>query len=780
MENITVLKDGKKIFKQLLGYVSEISFNQVVSFIICFIFSRANFFGVIKPFATALYVSARFTRMSKVAAIITITLGNALFSNYFETARQTLALLFFEAFSHLIFRLGNKNETDYSRAVLMSVVVFFTGIIRGMAQGIHLYDFVVSVLCAALVFSLAAILAPAMESFRNTQNKASAPEKVSFSKSVLLSCLIISLKGIKILNLETGFILAGIAVILIARHKGSARGALAGALIGIVIAFYDIPSSLQIPGMLALAGAASGISDKSKTLNATMWLIVTIFFSGLSSLSNNLTVIYYESLAAGVLFLVMPSPIINYLGNKLTGIKYNPRPQGSNEYGQIHEAADKLLLLSRALSRVSRNIEETVLEEEEAKSGTEWIAEMTAERVCSQCSFSVRCWKMNFVKTYKLVENAISGLKTDEYGQFEVPAWFKKSCPKYNKFFENLGTAYSLYKTENIWKEKISESRMLLARQAALISGNILAAARSMLDMSVRDREIEDAVLGMAASSKIPVTTVRYNKKQDTRPYLDVVLESRHKVNPSEIDEIVESILSSRFVRAGENRRDMMGYSVIRYMKQPRYKTVTGIARVSRTGKEISGDTYTFFISREGYHISAISDGAGSGSLAEKYSRTAIQMLENLVSDGIELGQAIRLLNLYLDLRGENERLATMDICAIDLYTGDVSFYKYDAAPSFVTGQEGVSVFSHGKRMDEENTPHYSCTSMKKGDMVIMVSDGIIEAFSEDGEITPLQRFIQNTDTVNAQHLADLILQEAVARSEGNHDDMTVLTTRLW
>lgn len=780
MENVSVLKDGKKIPKLLLGYVSEISLYQVISFIICFIFSRANFFGVIKPFATALYVSTRFTRLSKIVAIISITVGNAVFSNFYETARQTLALLLFEAFSHMFFRLGKRSETAFNRTVLMSVLIFFTGILRGLMQGIRLYDFVVSILCAVLVFSLSIILLPAIESFQGVHKKAINLEKLFFSKSVFLICIIISLKGIKILSCETGIILAGIAVILIARHKGSARGALAGALIGMVIAFYDIPSSLQIPGMLALAGAASGISDKSKTLNAIMWLIVTVFFSGFSLLSNNLIVIYYEALAAGILFLIIPVPIINYLGNKLIGVKYNSNSVSAHEYGQVHEAADKLLLLSKALSRVSRNIEETVLEEEEEETGTEWIAEMVAERVCSRCSSSGRCWKANFIKTYKLVENTITGLKTDENGHFEIPAWFKTTCTKHNKFFETLGVAYSLYKTENIWRKKINESRLLLSRQASLVSGNILAAARGMLDMSVRDYEIENAIMGMAVNSKIPVTTIRYNNKQEDKPYLDVVLEAGHKTNPAEIDEIIQDILSSRFIRVGESRRNMLGYSVIRYMQQPRYKTATGIARTSRSGKEISGDNFAFFISREGYHISAISDGAGSGSLAEKYSRTAIQMLENLVSDGIELGQAIRLLNLYLNLRGENERLATMDICAIDLSKGSVSFYKYDAAPSFIYSKEGVSVFSHGKYMDEEFSPHYSCASMEKGDIVIMVSDGIIEAFSEDGEITPLLWFIAGTDTVNAQHLADLILQEATSRSNGNHDDMTVLATRLW
>ena len=44
----------------------------------------------------------------------------------------------------------------------------------------------------------------------------------------------------------------------------------------------------------------------------------------------------------------------------------------------------------------------------------------------------------------------------------------------------------------------------------------------------------------------------------------------------------------------------------------------------------------------------------------------------------------MRILNLYLNMKGENERLASMDILSIDLSDGRVSSYKYDAAPSFI------------------------------------------------------------------------------------------------
>ena len=43
-----------------------------------------------------------------------------------------------------------------------------------------------------------------------------------------------------------------------------------------------------------------------------------------------------------------------------------------------------------------------------------------------------------------------------------------------------------------------------------------------------------------------------------------------------------------------------------------------------------------------------------------------------------------------------------------------------------------------------------------------------------------LQQFVEKLDTINPQVMADVILNEAIARSESMHDDMTVLVTKLW
>ncbi|HHY64381.1 MAG TPA: SpoIIE family protein phosphatase [Clostridiaceae bacterium] len=782
MENVSVLKSERKPLKSLIFSISNIGIPRLVSFAFCLVFTRANLLGVIRPFAAAFYTAAWYSGISKVFAIISITIGNLLFSNIYETIRQTLSLVLFELLSNLVFKTGTRNETAFSRSVLSGAIIGFTGILRGAVQGFHIYDLIASVLCGTLVFSFSIVLSHSAEMFEDTNPRFIIDGKAFFSRTVLVSVAIISLEGVMLGSCELGTVLAGLAILIIARRRGSGAGALAGTALGMVIALFNLPASLQVPGMFALAGAMAGLPVKNRVVSSLLWTLTVIFFSGLSVLDGKLIIKYYEALAAGIMFLLIPGQALGFLSDQLAGIKLRIGSREVYDTDRTHEAADRLYVLSKALARVARSIEETAENDREDDYPiTQWIIEAIAEKVCNRCSMCERCWNTHFYKTYKLVEDTISNPKTDETGQPEVPGWFRSLCTKQDKFFDALETAFSVYKTDRFWRQKLGESRMLLGRQAAIVSGGIMAFARSLNGSTGRDTEIEEKLLCAAQSRNLPVSGFRYYPGDGDKPCLEVIFEAKNKLSANDLDEFVRENVQKNFIRIGESRRDLMGYSVVRYMKKPKYKTITGIARASRDNQGVSGDNFAFFITSQGFHVSAVSDGSGSGRRAERFSRAAIQMLENMLEDGIDVNLAIRFLNLYLNLRGENDRLATADICAIDLSSGATSFYKYGASPSFIKTRQGThKINSESTDPDNVIPAHYSPADLSAGDLVIMLSDGVLEAFSRDGEIMDLQNCIDGLDSSNTQQIADSILQEALARSGEKHDDMTVLVTKLW
>lgn len=791
MENIGVLKEERKLLKSLSIQLSDVKLPQITAFILCFIFSRANFFGVLRPFSTALYVSLGLSGISKLVAILVITVANAYFTNLYDTVTQLSALLLFELLSYMLFLtsahiIDTKKETIYSKALLMSGIIGVIGIVRGMVYGIRLYDLVVSLLGALMVFSISIALSPASMGFSQKRSIGIIfDNKIRLAKLILLSILIISLDGLVIWNCHLGTILAGLAVIIIAVREGPAMGAMVGAVLGMIIALMDFPGSLDVPGMFALSGAAAGILTKRRRTSSILWLIAVIIFSGLTVLEGVLTVKYYEALVAGIIFFILPNTVINFLGDELVGIKKVRDPE-LYETGKAHEAADKLFVLGKALSKVSRSIEENIVEgEEDNNSVVQWIIEAVAEKVCGRCSMCDRCWSTYLIKTYKMVEESLTELKINEDGQPEIPQWFGSVCKRSESFFEALTMAHSIYKADKVWRQRLKESRMLLSQQAVVVSAGIMSLARNLNNLSDRDMDTEYRLICASEGRGIPVSRFRYHKGKVSKPCLEVLFEAKNRINPVDLDDIVQENLQNDLIRIGECRRDLMGYSVVKYMKKPRFKTITGIARASKDEETISGDTFAFFISSSGYHINAISDGTGSGKRAEKYSRTAIQILETLIDDGIDINLAVRFINLYLNMKGNDDRLATIDISAIDLYSGEVSFYKYDAPPAIIKKKNETIVIEAGEVNDEHNANamrgnHFKPANLSAGNFLIIMSDGILEAFSSSGEIHALRLFIDKLDIINPQLMADAILDEAITKAYGKHDDMTVLVTKLW
>ena len=71
---------------------------------------------------------------------------------------------------------------------------------------------------------------------------------------------------------------------------------------------------------------------------------------------------------------------------------------------------------------------------------------------------------------------------------------------------------------------------------------------------------------------------------------------------------------------------------------------------------------------------------------------------------------------------------------------------------------------------------------VESGDFIIMVSDGVVDAFKgdENGD-GRLIEFIQKIKNINPQWIADSILDEANRICEGRPgDDMTVLVAKVW
>lgn len=213
------------------------------------------------------------------------------------------------------------------------------------------------------------------------------------------------------------------------------------------------------------------------------------------------------------------------------------------------------------------------------------------------------------------------------------------------------------------------------------------------------------------------------------------------------------------------------------------YKLELGIAKTKKNGSAISGDSSTTIKLKDGKILIALSDGMGSGEEAARNSKKVVLNLEKLLNSGFEEERAVKLINSYLLVSKQEDNFATIDAMIFDPETGEANFIKIGACPTFIgTKNEGtIAIESNSLPVGIVGEINIETKQrvLKSGNIVVMVTDGIIDAQTEKKE-EAIKEVIAAVKNTSSQRLADIILQEAVDSNFGiTKDDMTVIVARV-
>ena len=164
--------------------------------------------------------------------------------------------------------------------------------------------------------------------------------------------------------------------------------------------------------------------------------------------------------------------------------------------------------------------------------------------------------------------------------------------------------------------------------------------------------------------------------------------------------------------------------------------------------------------------------------------RTAVEdKLEQFLEAGFSKETAVRMINSALIVRSDAQVFSTIDISSLDLYTGICEFLKVGASTTFIRREnwvETISSTSLPAGVFHKLEP--DCTSRKlyDGDMVIMVTDGVLDALPGEDKEQAMCQFLESLDFMPPQEMAERILEFALSFVPGARDDMTVLTAGIW
>lgn len=208
-----------------------------------------------------------------------------------------------------------------------------------------------------------------------------------------------------------------------------------------------------------------------------------------------------------------------------------------------------------------------------------------------------------------------------------------------------------------------------------------------------------------------------------------------------------------------------------------------GIAKAKKTNSIISGDSNTVIKLKDGKILVAISDGMGSGEVAARNSKKVVLNLEKLLNTGFEEDRAIKMINSYMLVGKNPDNFATIDAMIFDPLVGLTEFIKIGACPTFISTRDGQFLTVESNSLPAGILGDIEIETktrlLKRDDLIVMVSDGIIDGMQEN-QIETMKKLLLTVKNITPQRLADIILQETIDSNFGiAKDDMTVIVAKV-
>lgn len=252
-----------------------------------------------------------------------------------------------------------------------------------------------------------------------------------------------------------------------------------------------------------------------------------------------------------------------------------------------------------------------------------------------------------------------------------------------------------------------------------------------------------------------------------------------------EAAEIISEALGCDYrVASGSRMIINREYDVVIFEEDTHYRYLTGVRRIAKDGQQISGDNFSQMELKNGQMLMMLADGMGSGEEASRQSEQLVDLLEEMLEAGFRKESAIEILNELIAMQGQGERFTTLDFCMLDLYSGVGEFLKMGAATTFIKRGEWIeSIQSTTLPVGIREQTELDAIRKKfyHGDLVVMVSDGVLDGIIFENKEECLKEILLDITTQNPQEFADQIM-ERISKMNGGilRDDATVLVLGLW
>lgn len=744
------------------------------------VLSQGTLFGMLKPFGLAFYAAFPGTMIIRVLMFTAIIAGSLIGDDPLAALKQAAVILLYEWSKKLFFR--NKETDLIINAFIAGAATAVIGLFTYALNGQIVQAFMIVLMEVALICVVTALFSITLQGQEPAlKNRYTGQKNMEyFGLLVMGGAFLLGVSGIPFPGASLDRIMAGLGILMLTRHFGPGFGACAGAIAGLSLAAAYPRSLPALIGIYAISGMTSGMLQKSKLASGLSFLMIQLLFF-LTAKEVFLTL--PDMVIPVLLFLVIP----DLKPGKLVALRSFIAGETMESNNRVRKVvSERLENMSMALCRLGHSVDRQLRSRTDSKNEIAGVVmEQLTQQVCSFCGKSSTCWEAKLFFTYKTLNALIDSLQrnpaeTNREAEMEL----NRFCVKSGSVIDTLLRIIEIKRVDRVWQKAVIETQSAIPGQIFGVSEILSKLSSELLHEAEAFTEEEGKILKSLRKNSYPVSEVEVTRGSNGKFTVVVNLEECRDFQncPGEISEIVSQTLGVQMLAGDGNCRKCSGSCILTLKEKEVMGITTGVARLKKDKAKVSGDSFTFLKTREGKYIAAISDGMGSGRDANRLSETAISLFEQLLDCGLSIRLALSFVNMMIEVTSP-EKYTTMDISAIDLYTGETEFYKMGAMPSLVINGRNldyIQINNLPAGLHQENPITYEKRKVLDGEFIIMMSDGAYDKLSDGNEKTLLEKVVNLKNTLNPQELAEHLLKSACGNADEVADDMTVLVAKLW
>ncbi len=661
------------------------------------------------------------------------------------------------------------------RMATAAVAAFAIGVYRLIEGGLTYYDMYGTVI-ASVSAPLAVLLAVGFFS-----KKANKYRRLLGFLAIAFGVLW-AVGDIKLYGMSLAPFGCMLATLYLSRKGGALLGVLSGALLGLAISVESVP-------LFAFAGLVFG-----------MLRPISTFFAIASALSVSLAWgVYTEGIGIlnGLASALVASALIFGAYDKLFGEK--DKAVGEKESVRVEKTektaqpdrscADTLMLAQResymdrerrlagtreglfAVSRALYEISDKL--QSPGASDLRQICDNAFDFCCNGCENKPLCWGERYRDTSAALGELCAALhKNGSISLDEADKTLADNCERLPDILSSINHNASLHTRQLLESDRTELFALDYAAVAEMMGGALIEEG----DEYLADPELWGKIEAALSELDIEIKGGCVLGKRQRRIVLfGNGLSERAEEIHIKLSDICPFRLCPPIADKNGER------AAIRLYEEKRLSVSYAKRSVRAEGEDkYCGDSLGVFDGADGKIYAFISDGMGSGQEAALTSGLCGLFLSKLLSEGNCCEGTLKLLNGFLRNRGcgsLRECSATVDLMELDLFSGNASFYKSGASPTYIFRNGSLfKLRSHTVPVGiikELDTRRIDFT-LNAGDLAVMISDGVTDGREECPWLFDLLR--NQGESADPERLCELVVK--YAKAEGATDDISVIVLR--